>query len=62
MTMNFNSSGQRVDLGWDETQDTKAVALEFQPVIVTGGQFVTNLPPEPATAVKITIDPEKLKK
>ena len=63
MTLNFNSAGERVNTGGNEAPEIRPIVLQFQPVIVSGGKQVsTPLPlPVPGAAVKITIDPEKLK-
>ena len=61
MTLNFNYTGERVQISLIRTSEVKPVALEFQPVIVSGGKPVSNQPPTSDVAVQITIDPEKLK-
>ncbi|MHB1424616.1 MAG: hypothetical protein ACYC3I_15720 [Gemmataceae bacterium] len=61
MTLNFNYTGEHVQISPVGTSGVKPVALEFQPVIVSGGKQVSNQPPTSDAAVQITIDPEKLK-
>jgi hypothetical protein len=62
MTLNVDTYGRRVEPDRNVTSGVKPIVLEFQPVIVSGGQYVSTMPTEPAAAVTITIDPEKLKK
>lgn len=62
MTLNFNAAGQPVDAGRDQPAGIKPITLEFQPVIVSGGQQIVYPPPQTDPTVKITIDPTKLTK
>lgn len=63
MTLNFGFAGDRVQISQSKTPEVKAAVLEFQPVIVSvDGNKVPSSSPALDASLKITIDPEKLKR